>query len=322
MSMKVLIGYDGSVFATDAIDDLRYAGLPSDVEAVILTAGDVWPPTLNGKDPRQHSPPQTGSISHNVYALAVAAMDEADDVARQGVDRASKMFRGWTVKAEASSFSPARALIERAEKWQPNLLVVGERGRSAVAQLFSHVIRGVGSVAQKVVRFAPYSVRIGRGMPAPDKLSRPLRIIVGVDGSSESAMAVQVVAMRQWPAGSEVKVITVLDTRQLTVTPYAFTSSLMVGSSQGDMAAWARRAVDHCAQELRDAGLHATPVVLEGEPKYVLTREADQWPADCIFVGAHGMGRIERFMLGSVSSAIAERAHCSVEVVRHPASFT
>ena len=60
-----------------------------------------------------------------------------------------------------------------------------------------------------------------------------------------------------------------------------------------------------------------TLVVKEGDPKRVLIEEAEQWGADCIFVGARGLRRLERFLLGSVSTAVAARAHCSVEVV-HP----
>ncbi|MCA1575337.1 MAG: universal stress protein [Acidobacteria bacterium] len=39
--------------------------------------------------------------------------------------------------------------------------------------------------------------------------------------------------------------------------------------------------------------------------------------ANCIFVGSTGFSnRLERFLLGSVSAAVANRAECSVEVVR------
>jgi nucleotide-binding universal stress UspA family protein len=57
--------------------------------------------------------------------------------------------------------------------------------------------------------------------------------------------------------------------------------------------------------------------VKEEDPKRLLISEAESWGADCIFVGAKGMGRVERFLTGSVSSAVAARAHCSVEVARN-----
>ena len=50
--------------------------------------------------------------------------------------------------------------------------------------------------------------------------------------------------------------------------------------------------------------------------KSLLLEEAERWGADCIFVGARGLNRLERLLLGSVSTAVAARARCSVEVVR------
>jgi len=56
---------------------------------------------------------------------------------------------------------------------------------------------------------------------------------------------------------------------------------------------------------------------MSGDPKRVLVEESKRWGADCIFVGSMGFSnRVERFLIGSVSSAVAARAHCSVEVVR------
>jgi nucleotide-binding universal stress UspA family protein len=76
--------------------------------------------------------------------------------------------------------------------------------------------------------------------------------------------------------------------------------------------------VDSATKKLQAAGLATEVVMKEEEPKRLLLDEAEGWDADCIFVGARGMGRLERFLIGSVSSAIAARAHCSVEVVRAP----
>jgi nucleotide-binding universal stress UspA family protein len=48
----------------------------------------------------------------------------------------------------------------------------------------------------------------------------------------------------------------------------------------------------------------------------VLVEEAEGWGADCVFVGATGLRGAERLLMGSVSAAVAARAHCSVEIVR------
>jgi len=67
---------------------------------------------------------------------------------------------------------------------------------------------------------------------------------------------------------------------------------------------------------LRAAGLNVSPLVTGGDPRKILLEDAERLRADCIFVGARGVRGIERLLLGSVSTAIAARARCSVEVVR------
>lgn len=144
-----------------------------------------------------------------------------------------------------------------------------------------------------------------------------MRILIGVDGSSDSMAAVRAVAQRKWPAGSEVTVEAVTDLRLLTALPQPFPATdAWIGESHGDGRAWARRAVDRAADVLRDAGLETLAVVHEGDPRKVLVQDAERWGADCIFVGARGLTRVERLLIGSVSSGVATRAHCSVEIVR------
>ena len=75
-------------------------------------------------------------------------------------------------------------------------------------------------------------------------------------------------------------------------------------------------AVEAAVSKLKGIGLATSSVVREEDPKGLLCAEAETRDADCIFVGTRGMGWIERTLIGSVSSAVAVRAHCSVEVVR------
>ena len=67
-----------------------------------------------------------------------------------------------------------------------------------------------------------------------------------------------------------------------------------------------------------DQSVTLSSVVDSGDPKLVLVQRAEEFGADCIFTGATGFSnRIERFVLGSVSAAVAARGLCSVEVVRY-----
>ena len=69
-----------------------------------------------------------------------------------------------------------------------------------------------------------------------------------------------------------------------------------------------RDMVEATASRLQKAGLIVTTTVKEEDPRQLLLQEAEAYEADCIFLGARGMGALERLMLGSVSSAVAARA--------------
>jgi nucleotide-binding universal stress UspA family protein len=85
---------------------------------------------------------------------------------------------------------------------------------------------------------------------------------------------------------------------------------------------WLQKTATEAGDLLRDAGLTVVETVIEGNPREAIIAEADVWKADAIFVGARGLERVQRFLLGSVSSYITRHAHCTVEVGRHQrASF-
>jgi nucleotide-binding universal stress UspA family protein len=53
-----------------------------------------------------------------------------------------------------------------------------------------------------------------------------------------------------------------------------------------------------------------------GHPEEVIIGNAKTWEADLVVLGSHGYRGFERFLLGSVSQAVASHAPCSVEIVR------
>jgi nucleotide-binding universal stress UspA family protein len=56
--------------------------------------------------------------------------------------------------------------------------------------------------------------------------------------------------------------------------------------------------------------------VVEGEPREMIVREACDWSADLVVVGARGLGAVGRFLLGSVSTAVLHGAPGAVAIVR------
>jgi len=285
--MKILVAYDGSECADAALDDLRMAGLPSDAKIKVLSVLENWLPPPSGLEIIEH-------IDRDQEYLALA---------RRGGTRLVSMEPGWDVKSESGAGSPATVIIEKADEWGADLIVVGSHGHTALGRFF------FGSVSQKVLSEARRSVRVARGrIEEPDT---PVRLIVGFDGSKGAEAAIEAVAARKWPAGSEARIV-----NATWMTPQ-LSSHQMVGSIITWIAeekARIKKMIDEVADKLRAAALKTEAVVKEEDPKRLLIAEAESWGADCIFVGARGMGRIERFLLGSVSSAVAARAHCSVEV--------
>jgi nucleotide-binding universal stress UspA family protein len=88
-----------------------------------------------------------------------------------------------------------------------------------------------------------------------------------------------------------------------------------MGDLRRELVAEARRLADNTAAELL-AGRSAVGRVVEGDPREEIIAAARTWGADLIVMGARGLGALKRFLLGSVSLAVAARAPCPVLVCR------
>ena len=310
--MKIVIGYDGSDCANRALADLRRAGLPPDTEAMIVSVAEVLlpPPPPSAYELLETTlDERVAARVGGMQAQAARPLPEALKIAIEGSERVQGIFPSWNVCVKFSSGSPASELIKIAEEWKADLIVVGSHGRSALERLV------LGSVSHKAVAEARCSMRIGRCDFEANPAS--IVIVVGVDGSANSEEAVREVAKRQWPQGTQARAVAAL----APITPTA------IGRAISPIVAWAKETneeeiasarmnAETAAEELCAAGLYAMPIVVTGDPRHVLINEARRCGADCIFVGASGLGRIERLLLGSVSSWVAVHAPCSVEVVR------
>jgi nucleotide-binding universal stress UspA family protein len=310
--MKILIGYDGSEYADAALEDLRRAGLPREAEAVVLSVADVFlpPPVREGID--DTFPLYVPAGVKLAHERAARAVEEARALAVHAAHRLRESFPGWAVHAEACADSPAWALVTKSDEWKADLVVVGAQGHTVLG---GRLI--LGSVSQRVIYEARCSVRVARDGAPRRSVGDPARIVVGVDSSPGANAALEEVLARAWPAGSEVRMVSVLDGFMFVKSDPQEPSVLRwVEADNEEDRELVRRLFEPSVKRLRKAGLLASVELRMGNAKHVLVEEAEALGADCVFVGARGMRGAERLLLGSVSSAVAARAHCSVEVVR------
>jgi nucleotide-binding universal stress UspA family protein len=56
--------------------------------------------------------------------------------------------------------------------------------------------------------------------------------------------------------------------------------------------------------------------VVHGDPRVEIVHEAEHTRADMVALGARGLGRLERLLVGSTSLAVARYAPCAVAIIR------
>ena len=145
---KVLIATDGSDFGTKAVDEACDFIDPKSAEIKIVSA---YFPTINlGTDP--------GFVQSSIYAdIEKDLHSAAKGIVERAAERVRLRFPNDDVLVTTQLLhGPApREIVEKAEKWHANLIVVGSHGYGFWGRL-------LGSVSNSVVHHAPCSVLVVR----------------------------------------------------------------------------------------------------------------------------------------------------------------
>lgn len=151
-----------------------------------------------------------------------------------------------------------------------------------------------------------------------------MKLLLAIDDSKFSEAVIHAAVAQRDPASTEIMVLHVLDWSDLMPSPFPVVgaqpmySSTELESIIKSTTARAHELVRTVVDRLRSAKFEAQASVREGNPKSVILDCAAEWKADLIIVGSHGRRGVSRFLLGSVSEAVARHAHCSVEIARLP----
>ncbi len=157
--MKILLAVDGSPCSDQAVEEISRRPWPAQSEIKVLTAIELpIPPT-----------PEAWAIPPNYFEeLDRAASDQARSILERAVAKLkAAMGPEANVKSEAVPGPPRVVILDEAESWGADLILVGSHGYRAWERFL------LGSVSQSVVAHAKCSVEVVRcaGGPAVQEVA-------------------------------------------------------------------------------------------------------------------------------------------------------
>jgi len=151
--MKILLAVDGSASSDDAIAEIITRPWPEQTEVKVVTAFEMS--VMVGIEP------WAGGAMY-FDELQKAAASAADAVVENTLTKLRALTdKKLNITAEVLQGSPGQVIVEKAEQWGADLIVMGSRGLGAWNRLL------LGSVSNAVLHHAKCSVEIVRRPKSP-----------------------------------------------------------------------------------------------------------------------------------------------------------
>lgn len=268
---RFLVASDGSEFSAGAVREaLRLAKqCGARLRAVTFVASDLEHETMGEQILKQELDAARAHLDQ-VAAQAMAA----------GVDCETEVVQGVSVDDR---------IVEESERIGADLIVVGRRGRRALARMM------IGDATLKLIGSAHCSVLV---VPRAAEV-RGRRFVVASDGSRFGDAAA--VAAGNLATRCEAPVTVV---------------SVAVPSHAEARRKEAPAVVERIVRALHSEGVDADGKVMHGLAADTIVAAAAGTGADLIVMGSHGRTGIERLVLGSNTERVLNRTPCAVLVVK------
>lgn len=285
--MKILIGVDWSDEAFATVQQVLYLYRPSEVILVHgIDMGIFEYPALA----------QAANVQgYEEFRRALT------DAGRQVLDRAASLLPAGfdAVKKINEVGKPAHIVLETAQKAEAELVAVGARRHSRLAEII------LGSVSHRVLMHASRSTLVVKGAARPVQ-----RVLVAVEGKDDADRIIQWLRLHPFENPVELCVLTVVVPVQLA-DPY-----YMAG-----VESWSTVAMAHAEKLVKDVGAalpsdryRVSTKALAGEVAATVAEQAEAM--DLVVVASHGRQGVDRLLMGSVSHAIVHRVASPVLVIR------
>lgn len=250
--------------------------------------------------------------THDATVEAVLAWDVLDEdltewtdatEPTEGVKLAGEALDAWVARTletpqstttQVVSGAPVQALLAVGDK--ADLLVVGARGSGGFKGLL------LGSTSERVVQYATRPVAVVSAA-AP---TRGGRVVVGVDGSTNSRDALRWAAEEARARDAELQIVHAWKPSIPSASPF-------VVPDYTTLEAAAKDVLEGATSDRSLGDLRVRPRFVHSSPGHALV-ELSQG-AGLVVVGSRGHGRVAAALLGSVSRQLLHHACCPVVVI-------
>lgn len=293
MTMKIIVGADGSEPSFQALRWAVHEARRHHAEVQVVSCYLV--------------PGYAGFDGTAIYPSSVD-VDTLQETAAEVVDRAAELAATidptLVVDRATPMSSPVVGITDVAMLGDE--IVVGATGHSGlVAGLLGSVAAGVTHRAHVPVIVVPSksSMEFGDSMK---------KIVVGVDGSPESLLALDWAYNAALLSGAELTVV------HSWLYPYPVSDSSpreVRRPMETDAENELQSSLDSLGSRLTDGSVVVHRELREDSAVDALLKEGDG--ADLLVVGSRGRGGFRARLLGSVSRTLVQHASCPVAVIRH-----
>ncbi|WP_347354143.1 universal stress protein [Intrasporangium sp.] len=300
----IVVGWDASEGAKIALDWAADSALRQGLHLTVLHCLDVyWGPGLSAVDP-------AGDFATAEGVAAPARSSTAgSSILRAGMERAKTVLGEGRVSGVHAFGTPAGQLVEASR--QADYVVTGSRGRGRVLSGLlgstSYAVTAHAHCPAIVVRTATED---GARPPHPGPDSR---VLVGIDGSPESAKALEQAADIASRSRAPLHVVAVA--RVTTPELETYFDPQEKGRRDRQARERTQEWLDEARRilEVTQPALSVRYEVLSGSPGHTLADLG--FDAGLVVVGSRGRGGFSGLLLGSVSHTIIHEALCPVMIV-------
>lgn len=280
----ILVPFDGSDGATAVLEHAADVARWADATLHLLYVADTT---------RDSVTVVQGRAVDALVREGESVLGEAEGtLAARDVDATTDVVQG----------NPATAIVEYADEYDHDLLVMATHGREGVSRFL------LGSVSEKVVRLATVPVLTARLRP-DERLAFPYEdVLVPTDGSSAADRAADHALSLAAALDATVHVLSVVEDG--SPVPDAL-------SSDADEAAAAADAVDDVIADAEARGVAETVRHVErGSPAEAILGCVEANGVDAVVMGTTGRRGTDRILLGSVAEKTVRAAPVPVLTIR------